>query len=130
MRFPVVKVAVVAASALFGMAGAVAAQYGALVITQPAADATIHDNEGRLTVDAALSPPLDSAAGDRLELAIDGAVAADADTPHFGVDGVVRGTHTLEVRVLDRDGNILLRSAPVTVYMWQASRKFPNRKGH
>lgn len=60
-----VAAALVAAAAFLPAASLRAAgAYSLLRIAQPANEATIHDNAGRLEVGVALAPPLDAAAGD------------------------------------------------------------------
>jgi hypothetical protein len=44
------------------------------------------------------------------------------------LDGIDRGSHSLQAVLLDANGNRIAASAPVTFYMWHASRLFPNRK--
>lgn len=122
--------AVIAAGFIATLPAWAAGSYRSLGITQPENEATIHDNDGRLDVAVALTPPLDVAAGDRLQLTLDGAVAVDGAGASFNLADMPRGAHTIEVAVRDRAGHILLRGAPVTVYMWRASRLFPNRAGH
>ncbi|MDD5250340.1 MAG: hypothetical protein PHY45_15260 [Rhodocyclaceae bacterium] len=106
-----------------------AGAYRSLRIVAPADQATIHSNEGKLEVAVALTPPLDVAAGDRVALTLDGKAAADAAAVSIDLASLPRGTHTIEAAVVDRDGRVLLRADPVTVYLWHASRLFPNRAG-
>ena len=47
----------------------------------------------------------------------------------FRLDGVERGEHTLQARLVDRNGRTLAGSEPVTFHLWQASRLFQNRRG-
>ncbi len=70
--------------------------YRSLRIAAPQRETTVHDNNGNLDVNAELVPSLDAQSGDRLQLLLDGALAADAD--------VARGTHKLVVNVRNHSG--------------------------
>ena len=104
--------------------------YRSIVIEQPARGATVFDNAGDVDVAVAVSPELDTAAGDRIALILDGRTASVSDATRIKLSGVVRGKHSLEARVLDSGGNALLSSGPLSFHMWQASRLFPNRRTH
>jgi len=101
--------------------------YDSVRITYPESEATIHDNGGNLDVSVMLVPSLDARGGDSLQLMLDGAVTASAGIAYFSLKDVPRGAHTIEVVVRDHADHILLRSAPVVVYMWRASSLFPHR---
>jgi hypothetical protein len=45
----------------------------------------------------------------------------------FYLNGVARGTHELTVRLLDASGREVMRTAPVTFHVWQASALFRQR---
>ncbi len=97
-----------------------------LTITSPAPKETVHDNAGNVNVvlsveDGAVLPP-----GYRIRLLLDGEPAApDNSRTRFQLSGVDRGSHELQALIVDDDGRVLTRSAPVTFYMWQASRRNP-----
>lgn len=114
-----------AAVSLPGLAQA-PGSYASVAIVQPANEETVHDNQGNVVVQVAVSPSL--APGDRVALLLDGrSVGAQMDTT-FALSGIDRGTHTLQAQIVDANGATLLASRPVTFYMWQASRLFPGRK--
>jgi len=117
-----------AALGLLAMAPAAAqGTYRSMRIAWPENEATVHDNEGRLTIAVELEPPLDAAAGDRLLLTIDGQAAASSVLGRIDLVDVPRGAHTLEAAVVDRTERVLLRAPPVVVHVWRASRLFPGR---
>jgi hypothetical protein len=95
-------------------------------IVQPANDETVHDNQGNLGVQVAVSPNLAPGAG--IALLLDGQPVAQEADATFLLSGIERGTHTLEAQVVDANGATLAASQPVTFHMWQASRLFPSRK--
>jgi len=106
-----------------------ASAYVSIAIVQPANEATVFDNAGNVEVKVAASPALDFGAGDRIALLLDGPQAALQSTMQFRLSAVVRGEHTLEARIVDRNGSTVIASAPVKFQLWQASRLFPNRRG-
>ncbi len=114
---------------IFGLAGdAVAsAGYDSIAIVKPKNEETIFSNLGDLQVVVSLSPPLRSGEGNRIVLLVDGQAAGEAAGSRFQLTGIARGTHVLEARVIDRDGTTLVSSAPITIYMWHASRLFRKR---
>ncbi len=106
-------------------------QMGAvLTIVSPVGEETVHDNSGRLAVTLTVD---DGGALDRgravLRVLLDGATfGPDQRGPSFTLQGIERGTHALQVQLVETDGRILAASAPVTFHMWQASALFPARK--
>jgi len=107
-----------------------ATAYRSIAVEQPAHGATVFDNAGDMDVVVSVSPELDAAAGDRIALILDGRTASVRAATRFKLTGVARGEHSLEARVLDSGGNVLISSGPVNFHMWQASRLFPNRRAH
>jgi hypothetical protein len=97
-----------------------------IAIVQPADDETVHDNQGNVGVQVAVSPGLAPGAG--IVLLLDGQPVAQETDATFLLSGVERGTHTLEAQVVDASGATLAASQPITFHMWQASRLFPSRK--
>ena len=102
-------------------------RYDRIAITQPRDGATVFSNTGHVAVGIRISPAPDLARGDRVELLLDGDRTAQAQGEQFTLDGVDRGEHRLRARIVGRDGDTMLESAPVTFYLWHASRRFPSR---
>lgn len=98
-----------------------------VAIVQPANEETVHDNEGKVVVQVAISPDL--APGDRIVLLLDGRPVGAQGGTTFALSGIERGAHTLQAQVVDASSAPLTASAPVTFHLWQASRLFPGRKG-
>jgi hypothetical protein len=114
---------------LAALAGAAhAADHGVARIVAPGDGATLHDNRGRIAVVVAVEPALRAAAGERVELLLDGQVAASEARGRLALTGVERGTHTLVARVTAPDGTVRAVSPPVTFHLWHASRLFPGRE--
>lgn len=103
--------------------------YSTLTIAMPGDEETIHDNSGSLEVGLTLSPPLQTEHGHRIKVFLDGEALSETwGETHFSLaDLIPRGTHTLQVAVVDRSGQPVVTSAMVTFYMWRASARFPGR---
>ena len=101
-----------------------------LVIIVPTDQTTVFDNAGRLDVRILMSPALPLAEGDAVELYLDGVPAAAAikTATGFVLEKIERGNHQLQARIVNQAGQTVIASEPVTFFMWQASRQFPNRR--
>ncbi|MGE5338948.1 MAG: hypothetical protein ACM3PU_14045 [Gemmatimonadota bacterium] len=95
-------------------------------ITAPANDETVHSNTGDLDVTVRVSPR--PTPNQTVVIALDDHEAARGARSRLHLSGVVRGTHTLQARLVDAQGSVLAQSEPVTFHMWQASKLFPGRK--
>lgn len=89
--------------------------YTSAAIVSPANDEGVRDNEGNVTVVAAVEPGLRT--GDSIELLLDGQVMASGAGNSITLAEVDRGTHTLAVRVVDESGAIQVESEPSTFHM-------------
>jgi len=100
--------------------------YKQLTIATPTADETLRDNTGDVAVKVALQPDLDKAAGHRLQYFLDGQPQGESRTTDKAVySNVPRGTHTVEVAVVDAAGNEIQRSSSVRFYLHRQSVNFP-----
>lgn len=97
---------------------AATAGYESLSIVQPAADETLWNIEGRLTVQLALQPPLRP--GDRVRLYFDGE-AREVTGLQVQLDEVYRGAHSLQAEVVNPAGELMIRSEPIRFYVQQTS---------
>lgn len=103
-----------------------AISYSKLEIRQPAHDATLRDNTGRVTVIAAIEPELRS--GHRLQFYLDGRARGEHGTElGTSFSDVDRGAHQVEVAVVDAAGRELMRSESVQFYLHRQSVNFPAR---
>lgn len=116
------------AGAQYAQSGSTSA-YDSIAVVDPANDATVFDNAGNVTVTVAVSPGLRGSAGDQIALILDGRVASVRDATRFKLSEIARGEHTLEAQIVDRGGTVVISSNPVKIYLWQASRLFPARRG-
>ncbi len=105
---------------------ATAADYEAVRIVAPQADETLRDNTGNVTIKALVQPPLQVAAGDRLQFFLDdqpfGEPSVSAQTLIPNLD---RGTHTVSVAVISASGQPTQRSESVRFYLHRQSINFP-----
>ena len=103
------------------------ALYHSLAITQPEQNGTVRDTAGRVTVQVALDPPLDTKQGDYLIVYLDGQPAVQGGATSFTLDNIDRGTHTVEASVSSGPGHSLIRSAPVTFHVHRTTVNRPAR---
>jgi hypothetical protein len=89
--------------------------YAALAIVAPAHDEGLRDNAGNVTIVAGVEPDLRP--GHLLEILLDGAVVSSGPGNTATLTEVERGTHTLEARILDDQGTVLITSQPSTFHM-------------
>jgi hypothetical protein len=92
--------------------------YETLVIEYPAAEETLWNIEGRLDVRISVNPNL--LPGHGIRLYFDGE-AQDILGTSVQLTEVYRGTHNLQVEVLDATGRVVTRSDPVQFYVQQNS---------
>ena len=92
-------------------------------ITAPADETIIARGPGNFSVSASVTPGL--ATGSRLQLLIDGGAEGEPQTASsWALTNVFRGTHALEVAVVDGKGKQLAKSAAVTVFVFRPSSNF------
>lgn len=107
--------------------------YQALSITSPAHDEAVRNNEGQLTINASIDPPLGR--GHLLRLEMDGqrvGVPVPGNlqsTASFQLNNIDRGSHQFSVVVVSAQGDEVQRSAPVTVHLQRTSALQPGRAG-
>jgi len=117
---------VFAFATLMFLSGASAAQAAAIAVVKPAGNDTIHSNQGKLTV---VLRRVDAPPGASVRLVLDGTARPKIHRRNvIKLDGIDRGSHSLQAVLLDANGKRVAVSAPVSFYMWHASRLFPNRK--
>ncbi|MGB2248152.1 MAG: DUF4124 domain-containing protein [Alcanivorax sediminis] len=100
--------------------------YSSLEITSPANEATVRNPESAVVVTVELEPNLRS--GDSLVLYHNGVAQAS-----MSIQAPERGVHSLVVKVLDRDGQVLISSSAVEFYVHRSSasdfRRRPDANG-
>ena len=95
--------------------------YESVAILRPQPEETLWNLEGRLDVQVAVQPSIQS--GDRLALYLDGTAVAGVPVgaTSFTIDKVYRGMHTLRATVVGSDGRVLGGSDMVRFYVQQTS---------
>lgn len=88
--------------------------YTDLRITSPEDGATIRNPQKPVSVKVQLAPSLQP--GDQLRILDNG-----ESQQGTGMSNPERGSHTLQAEVVDKDGDILIRSASITVYVHRTS---------
>ncbi|RMD70654.1 MAG: DUF4124 domain-containing protein [Gammaproteobacteria bacterium] len=92
--------------------------YTAVAILKPKNDEVIWSDQDILEVQVALEPPLNVEEGHRFQVFLDGRPLPQTwNHSPFQITGVYRGTHTLQVKVIDEKGKVLAASPVVTFHM-------------
>jgi hypothetical protein len=89
-------------------------RYETLIISAPAAEETLWNIEGVLTVALDLRPGLQS--GHQVRVFFDGEPRM-VSSSSFQIDEVYRGVHNLQAEVVDETGKLMIRSLPNRFYV-------------
>ena len=91
-------------------------RYESITLTAPAAEETLWNIEGTLSVNVSVSPGLQS--GHQLRAYFDGQARMVQGTS-FTIDEVYRGVHNLQVEIIDATGKLMIRSQTNRFYVQQ-----------
>lgn len=91
-------------------------RYESLEVAAPAAEETLWNIGGELSVSLALNPALQR--GHTVRVYFDG-VARTVPGLSFRLEEVYRGVHNLQAEVLDETGKLMIRSLPSRFYVQQ-----------
>ena len=86
-------------------------------IRSPAAEQTLRDNSGAVTISADVLPK----SSGTFQLVIDNQIVKTQSNSQFELENVNRGAHFMVVNFLDHSGKILASSKPQTFYLQKAS---------
>lgn len=101
-----------------------AEEYRSLVITSPEPESTIRNPREPVPIVVDLQPSLQGE--DRLVLFDNG-----EEQPGMELNTIIRGTHSLVVKVINPDGEVLISSEPVRVYVHRSTvQNFQNGPGN
>ncbi|MFV2061239.1 MAG: hypothetical protein ACC653_11200 [Gammaproteobacteria bacterium] len=89
------------------------AKYSQIAISSPTPDQQIRSNDGLLTVSISISPGLNIAAGDQIELYFDGRSQGKQTSTQFSLKDVYRGQHRVQAKIINKSGVVLKISKPV-----------------
>lgn len=93
--------------------------YTKIMIVQPQDQETIRSNPGLLSVITRVEPELNM--GDKLQLIYDGSPVGSPQTePAFTLKRIYRGSHTLQLQVINEAGKVVGSSDTITIFMHQA----------
>ena len=95
-----------------------AVAYESITIASPGHDETLWNIEGLLNVSVVVSPELKR--GHRIRAYYDGEVR-DVNGTSFQILDVPRGTHNLQVEIVDTTGRVIVRSSASRFYVQQNS---------
>jgi len=95
--------------------------YTELIITSPANDATIRDNQGALTINFRAAPALQTRKGHKYIVVVNGKEVYSGSSTIAALKNVDRGTQTIGVKVVDKDGNTKISADPVKVTLGRYS---------
>lgn len=104
--------------------------YERLQITYPEPDSAFWDNQGNFTLRLTLEPALDSAAGHRVRVYLDGESQGTTEKLQWRFTGVNRGSHSVRAEVIDEAGESLIQSGTVSFHLHQQSVNLPARKAN
>lgn len=91
--------------------------YESVTILSPENDEPVRSNSGFLTVQARSTPALAADQGDQFELLMDGRLIITTTSPTMSVQNVDRGTHQLQVRIIDKDGKPKKASETISFHL-------------
>ncbi|MBD1390179.1 DUF4124 domain-containing protein [Neiella sp. HB171785] len=99
----------------------------AIAISDPAHEATIRSAEGNLMVTAQLSIP--AGVTQRLQLLVDGQKQGEPQASSvFALTGVERGSHQLQLQLVNNQGSVLASSEAIQIHMHRPSVLHPKNK--
>lgn len=93
--------------------------YRSLAVASPANDEGLRENAGNVAVVAAIDPALGPQ--HTLQVYLDGELRQSTQSPSAQLLNVDRGTHTLELRIVDESGTVLISSAPSVFHLQRRS---------
>jgi hypothetical protein len=100
------------------------AQYSVLDVISPEDGETLNNIAGNLTLEVAVYPPLQAA--HRIDAIYNGQhLAIGSRSLSITIPDVVRGEHTIQAVIVGAEGEELLRSASITVFVRQTSLLAP-----
>ncbi|WP_412851963.1 DUF4124 domain-containing protein [Ectothiorhodospira shaposhnikovii] len=91
--------------------------YQQLSISSPENAGVVRTNIEQVSVALHLTPELQTDKGHRIRIRLDGNATTITQTPRTTLQNVTPGTHTLQAEILDRDGNVLIRSETTTFHL-------------
>ena len=97
--------------------------YSVLNILSPSQDQDFRDQEGRVQVALEIAPGL--RANDQIEVLMNGEKLGSVRETQITLGNVYRGTHTLQVQIVNESGEPVAKSDAVTFYMQRTTPLLP-----
>ncbi len=97
-------------------------RYRSLQIVSPGNDEAVRANDGVVTVRCTLQPALGVAAGHEIRVVIDGRQITGLKSCGTTLTQLVRGTHSIQVQVVDSLGKVLISSPTHSFHVLKTSR--------
>jgi hypothetical protein len=98
--------------------------YEMISILTPRNDEPIRENSGMVSISVSTVPQLDTSAGHRVQILLNGTVMAEGGMQDFVLENVDRGSHQLTAQITNANGDILVQSAPLTFHLQRYSALF------
>jgi len=97
--------------------------YQSIIITQPAHDSAFNSGSGQVSVSSETTPPLSN--NHSIQLVVDGTSYNSNKSGSFSLTNVDRGTHQVQVNVIDDNDKILISSdiTTFTLHRTNAQRR-------
>lgn len=97
-------------------------KYTSLEITSPKDDEGIRNNSGQFTATAKLEPALRPQYEHHIVWILDGnkVELGSATGLQLKIENLARGTHQLQIRVIDYDANVIIKSSVISFHMFRA----------
>lgn len=100
--------------------------YISLVISKPENDGVIRDNEGKATISYTLTPELKTELGHKFVITLDGKqLKTSGTTSQIQLSDLDRGTHTIQINVMDKENKTVISSKPTSFHMMKFSILHP-----
>jgi len=100
--------------------------YESLEISNPANDSVIRDNTGTVDISYKLTPALKTAKSHKFAIVIDGQqLKTKGTTSRIKLSDMDRGTHTIQINVVDDKDKVIISSKPSTFHMKRESILHP-----
>ncbi|MFQ5468676.1 MAG: hypothetical protein ACE5EH_00070 [Gammaproteobacteria bacterium] len=99
--------------------------YEELGFVRPVNNETIRDNAGTVNIELSISPALRINEGHRVVLQMNGKPLGEpANSAHYKIDNLDRGSHSLQAFVIDKKGTKLISSKAISIHVKRHSKLF------
>ena len=104
--------------------------YQSIVITQPANDSAFNSGSGQISISSETTPSLSG--NHSIQLVVDGTTYNSNKSGSFSLSNVDRGTHQVQVNVIDGDNKVLISSdiTTFTLHRTTAPKKRPRPRAN